>query len=105
MTRADPGRIALGAFTGLVFVLLYGPIAVPVVASFFPVAQGKIDWSSPTLESYRLLASNDSVRESLVNTLIVGFCASFLALVGGMGLALYHGWRRAQGRGVARGVV
>jgi putative spermidine/putrescine transport system permease protein/spermidine/putrescine transport system permease protein len=105
MSRADPGRIALGAFTGLVFVLLYGPIAVPVVASFFPVAQGRIDWSSPTLDSYRLLAGNDSVLESLVNTLIVGFCASFLALVVGMGLALYHGWRRARGRAVLQGLV
>jgi ABC-type spermidine/putrescine transport system permease subunit II len=105
MKRIDATTLLLGAVTAIVFVLLYGPIAVPVTASFFAVAQGRIDWAAPTLEAYRLLAENASVLDALINTMIVGFCSSFLALVIGTGLALYHGWERARGRRLLQGLI
>ena len=103
--RVDPVRLGLGAVTAVVFVLLYGPIALPVLGSFFPLVQSRIDWQAPTLDAYRLLAGNASVLRALGNTLIVGFCATFLALVLGTGLALFHGWRRGRGRRLLQGMI
>lgn len=103
--RVDPVRLGLGTITALVFVLLYGPILLPVLGSFFPLVQGRIDWQAPTLDAYRLLVGNASVLRALGNTMIVGFCATFLALVLGTGLALFHGWRRAHGRRLLQGMI
>jgi putative spermidine/putrescine transport system permease protein len=105
LRRPSASRIVFGAITAVVFILLYGPIAVPVAASFFAVSQGRIDWGSPTLESYRLLADNDSVLEAFRNTIIVGFSASLLALVIGTGLSLFHVWHGARGRSLLQGII
>ena len=32
------------AITGIVLVLLYGPILIPILSSFFEVRQGNVDW-------------------------------------------------------------
>ena len=45
--------------TGLVFVILYGPIFVPIVSSFFQVKFGRVDWSQATFSAYTALANNE----------------------------------------------
>ncbi|RTL92963.1 MAG: ABC transporter permease [Hyphomicrobiales bacterium] len=87
--------ILLAAITALVAVLLYSPLFVPIVSSFFPVARGEVDWSSPTVETYVALAGNDEILSALRTTLVVGFCTVVLSVVGGTLLALYYHGRRA----------
>ena len=43
MIRSRIAMAALALVTGLVFVILYGPIFVPIVSSFFEVKQGSVD--------------------------------------------------------------
>ena len=66
------GTTFLMAVTALVFVLLYGPLAVPIVSSFFAVGHGAVDWSRPTLSAYAALTGNESVLNALLTTLVVG---------------------------------
>ena len=66
--------ILLAAITVLVAVLLYSPLFVPIVSSFFPVARGEVDWSSPTIETYVALTGNHEILSALRTTLVLGFC-------------------------------
>jgi putative spermidine/putrescine transport system permease protein len=85
--------IFLAALTTLVAVLLYSPLFVPIVSSFFTIAHGEVDWSSPTVSTYMALAEN-----------IVGVCTVVLSVVSGTLLALYHHARRA-GRSILQFII
>ncbi|TGV79336.1 ABC transporter permease, partial [Mesorhizobium sp. M2D.F.Ca.ET.145.01.1.1] len=69
-----PSTIFLAAITSLVAVLLYSPLFVPIVSSFFIVSHGNVDWSSPTLSTYVALAGNHDILAALRTTLVVGVC-------------------------------
>lgn len=86
--------ILLAAVTTLVTVLLYSPLFVPIVSSFFPLARGVVDWSSPTVSTYVALAENHDILAALRTTLVVGACTVVLSVVSGTLLALYHHGRR-----------
>ncbi|BCG74894.1 ABC transporter permease [Mesorhizobium sp. 113-1-2] len=90
-----PSTIFLAAITTLVAVLLYSPLFVPIVSSFFAISHGNVDWSSPTLSTYVALAENHDILAALRTTLIVGLCTVVLSVVSGTLLALYYHGRRS----------
>ncbi len=87
--------VMLAAITALVAVLLYSPLFVPIVSSFFITAHGDVDWASPTLSTYETLAGNQEILAALRATLLVGICTVILSVTGGTLLALYYHGRRA----------
>jgi putative spermidine/putrescine transport system permease protein/spermidine/putrescine transport system permease protein len=94
--RAAPALLI--GLTVIVFVLLYGPLLVPITSSFFAITRGAVDWSRPTTSAYAALMLNDSVLDALRTTLIVGAGAVVLSVVIGTGLALYYATPDARGR-------
>ncbi|WP_256749988.1 ABC transporter permease [Mesorhizobium sp. Mes31] len=96
--------IFLAAITTLVAVLLYSPLFVPIVSSFFTISHGDVDWSSPTLSTYVALAENHDILAALRTTLIVGVCTVVLSVVSGTLLALYYHGRRS-GRSVLQFII
>jgi putative spermidine/putrescine transport system permease protein/spermidine/putrescine transport system permease protein len=87
---ASRGTMALLAcLTGFVFLLLYGPLLLPMISSLFAVKQGAVQWDQPTLQAYGVLAQNEGILEALRNTAMVGVSAVVLSLAVGIGLALY----------------
>lgn len=101
-------RIATAILVGLtavVFVLLYGPLLVPIISSFFAVSHGAVDWSQPTTSAYTALMHNDSVLDALRTTLLVGSGAVVLSVIIGTGLALYYASPDAKAREVLQFVI
>jgi ABC-type spermidine/putrescine transport system permease subunit II len=90
--------VALSAATTLIFVLLYGPLLVPIISSFFSISHGDVQWNDPSLSSYTALAGNEGILIAIGNTMIVGFSATFLSLVCGTLLALYYCSGKSLGR-------
>lgn len=102
--RARLSTVFLAAVTAFVAVLLYSPLFVPIVSSFFTVTHGDVDWSSPTVSAYMSLAQNREILAALRTTLIVGTCTVFLSVGAGTLLALYyHG--RHKGRGALQFII
>ena len=97
-TRVNATTVVLALLTALVFVLLYGPLLVPIASSMFAVSHGAVDWSQPTTAAYVALMSNESVLDALWTTLVVGFFAVLLSVAIGTGLALYYTSEKARGR-------
>ena len=85
-----PSALVLGAITAVVAFILYSPLLVPILSSFFTVARGQVDWTSPTLSAYAALIRNDEILAALRATLIVGFSTVVLSVTLGTLLALYH---------------
>lgn len=96
--------ILLALVTALVAILLYSPLFVPIVSSFFAISHGQFDWSTPTLSAYAALADNTDVLAALRATLIVGLCTVIIAVVSGTLLALYYHSYGA-GRGVLQFII
>jgi ABC-type spermidine/putrescine transport system permease subunit II len=91
MMRLSPPAIALlSVLVGAVSLLLYGPLVIPIVSSFFEVAHGNVQWDQPSLSSYTQLAGNGGIIEACQNTFIVGISASLLALICGTLFALHY---------------
>jgi ABC-type spermidine/putrescine transport system permease subunit II len=88
----------LSILTFAVFILLYGPLLVPIISSFFTVAHSDVQWNSPSLSSYAALAHNEGIIEAFLNTLIVGFSATFLSVVLGVLFAIHY----CSGKSLAR---
>lgn len=102
MMRLSRAALALlSGLTGMVFVLLYGPLLLPIVSSFFDVAHGDVQWQAPSLSAYAALAANRGILTAVGNTLLVGFSATLLALVCGTLLALHY----CSGKSPAREVM
>ena len=75
MTLPRSAMLALPAVTAFVFLLLYGPLLVPIVSSLFTLDHGSILWDQPSLQSYAALARNETILEAITNTLFVGAAA------------------------------
>ena len=80
-------RKALGAFTALVLVVLYAPIAVMVLFSFNQSEYG-VRWTGFTLDWYRRLAENATLHHDLGNTLAIAAFSTAAATVLGTLAAL-----------------
>lgn len=102
--RWHPSSICLAALTALVAILLYSPLFVPILSSFFFVNHGQVDWSRPSLSAYFALAGNREILAALRTTLVVGLCTVVLSVVTGTLLALYHHGRR-RGRALLQFIV
>ncbi|MGB3830951.1 MAG: ABC transporter permease [Mesorhizobium sp.] len=102
--RWHPSTIALAAVTMVVAVLLYSPLFVPILSSFFVVSHGQVDWSRPSLSAYVTLSGNREILAALRTTLVVGLCTVVLSVVTGTLLALYHHGRRS-GRALLQFIV
>jgi spermidine/putrescine transport system permease protein len=105
MIRSKGATVVLVAVTGFVFIILYGPIFVPIVSSFFAIKWGAVDWQNPTLDAYVALTHNESILEALRNTVIVGLTAVVLSLALGTILAFYYNAGRSRGREVLQFIV
>ena len=68
----------LSTITFVVFIILYGPLLIPIVSSFFAVSHGDVQWNEPSLSAYVALASNAGILQAVGNTLIVGLSATLL---------------------------
>jgi ABC-type spermidine/putrescine transport system permease subunit II len=80
----------LWTVTSMVFLLLYSPLVIPIISSFFSISHGEVQWNDPSLSSYVALAGNAGILEAVGNTLIVGFSASLLSLICGTLLAIHY---------------
>lgn len=99
MMRLSKGATAaLATVTALVFALLYGPLLIPIASSFFAVSHGDVLWSEPSLSAYDALAGNTGILTAAGNTILVGFCATLLALFFGTVLAIHYCGGRSAGR-------
>lgn len=105
MTRSPITTALLIIVTLIVFIILYGPILVPIASSFFIVSHGVVDWSQPSLSSYAALIHNNSVLDALRNTMLVGFAAVIASLGFGTLLAFYYNSGKSLGREVLQFVV
>jgi ABC-type spermidine/putrescine transport system permease subunit II len=105
MSRNPAAMTALALMTGLVFVILYGPIFVPIISSFFVVKQGTVHWDQPTLGAYAALTRNEGILTALRNTLIVGASAVVLSLGLGTLLAFHYQGGRTRSRELLQLVV
>lgn len=105
MKRLSPGTIGLGLLTAFVFVILYGPIFVPIISSFFTVKYGQVDWGNANLDAYRLLISNEGILTAVQNTLVVGVSAVVLGLILGCFLAMFYQFSQSRGRGFVQFII
>jgi putative spermidine/putrescine transport system permease protein len=99
------GFICLATLTVAVFILLYGPLLVPIASSFFVVSHGDVRWDAPSLESYLALGHNEGIIEAFINTLIVGFTATFLAVILGTLFAIHYCGGKSLGRDIMQFVI
>jgi ABC-type spermidine/putrescine transport system permease subunit II len=90
MQLSRTALVLLSAITTLVFAMLYGPLLIPIVSSFFNITHGEIQWHEPSFSAYQALTHNQGILTAFRNTLIVGFTATLLALVVGTLLALHY---------------
>ena len=89
MTRNAFATAVLVLVTALVFMLLYGPIFIPIVTSFFTVKYGQVNWDQPSLGAYLQLTGNENIIEAVENTFIVGLSAVAASLILGTIIALH----------------
>jgi len=90
--------VILASVTCLVFAVLYGPLLIPIVSSFFTISHGDVQWDAPSLSAYAALAGNAGILTAIGNTLIVGFSATALSLVVGTLMALHYCGGKSIGR-------
>jgi ABC-type spermidine/putrescine transport system permease subunit II len=95
----------LTTVTLAVFVLLYGPLLVPIASSFFVVSHGDVQWDMPSLASYAALGRNEGIIEAFINTLVVGFTATLLAVILGTLFALHYCGGKSLGRNIMQFVI
>ncbi|MDR2197079.1 MAG: ABC transporter permease [Coriobacteriales bacterium] len=73
-------RVRNTAFSALVYLFLYAPIAVIVLFSF-NTSRRNIVFEGFTLDWYGVMAGNTQLMDSLVNTLIVASCSTLLSVI------------------------
>ncbi|MDQ7248315.1 ABC transporter permease [Dongia sedimenti] len=105
MKRSPLATLLLSLVTLLVFILLYGPIFIPIVTSFFTVKYGSVDWSQMNLDAYAKLTGNEGVIEAVENTFIVGLSAVAASLVLGTVIALHCNSGKSRSRALLQFVV
>ena len=81
---------ALALVTLAAFAVLYAPVFLVGILSFFESKRQVIDWGSFSVNSYIELVGNKRILEALFRTMIVAFFASLTALVAGTAIAYYY---------------
>ena len=84
-----PARPILNSIAVLTIFVLYAPILMVVLVSFFIVRRGKIDWSSFTFDWYSKLLTNEGIGAAVLSSLKVGAIAVATSLVLSLLFATY----------------
>ena len=105
MKRHPLATLGLILITALVFVLLYGPIFIPIVTSLFNVKYGAVIWDQPSLDAYRKLTENEGILEAVENTFLVGLSAVVLSLILGTIIALHCNSGQSRSRAALQFIV
>jgi ABC-type spermidine/putrescine transport system permease subunit II len=105
MIRSRGTGALLALVTAFVFLILYGPIFVPIASSFFLVKGGTVQWEQASLSAYVALAGNEGILEAVKNTIFVGLSAVVLSLALGTLLAFHYHGGRSRGRELIQFVV
>ena len=82
-------RAALNGLAVFAIFVLYAPILMVVLTSFFTVRRGKIDWSSFSFDWYAELLTNDSIGSAVLSSLKVGAIAVTVSLILSLVFAVY----------------
>lgn len=82
-------QVCLALFGTAAAILLYGPVILAVLLSFFTMSAGHIQWDTFGLQNYVSLASNAKIGSSLLFTVTIGFCTVVLSVVLALGFALF----------------
>jgi spermidine/putrescine transport system permease protein len=85
--REGTRSAALGGWTALVFLFVFAPIVSTVVFSFNADRFPSLPWGGFSLAWYAAVLTDDSVRRSLVNSLIVAAATAAIATVLGFAAA------------------
>jgi spermidine/putrescine transport system permease protein len=85
--REGTRAAALGGWTVLVFLFVFAPIVSTVVFSFNADRFPSLPWGGFSLAWYAAVLTDDSVRRSLVNSLIVAAASAAIATVLGFAAA------------------
>ena len=96
---------ALALVTLTAFAILYAPVFLVGILSFFESKRQVIDWGGFSVDSYIELADNKRIIGALTRTLIVAFFASLAALVAGTAIAYYYHSARSRLREVLQFAV
>jgi ABC-type spermidine/putrescine transport system permease subunit II len=105
MIQGRMARALLAVITAFVFLILYGPIFVPIASSFFLVKGGAVHWDQATISAYVALTDNEGILEAVKNTIVVGLSAVVLSLAFGTLLAFHYHGGRSPGREFIQFVV
>jgi putative spermidine/putrescine transport system permease protein/spermidine/putrescine transport system permease protein len=98
MNASRPVRWLLGLVMAAALVVMYGPFAYIVLASFFKLQRGQVQWDTFTFGWYAQLWRNGKIIEALANSAIVGLGSVFCALILGLVFALYYRNSRSRWR-------
>ncbi|MEO1108942.1 MAG: ABC transporter permease [Pseudomonadota bacterium] len=82
-------RPALNSIAVLAIFVLYAPILMVVLTSFFTVRRGKIDWASFSFDWYTKLLANEGIGTAVLASLKVGIIAVALSLLLSLLFATY----------------
>lgn len=74
-------HIVLGTVTAFVFILIYGPLLVPILLSFFPFEGSQIVWAKPSVDAYKSLMENDAIIKAIQTTLVVSGATIVLSVL------------------------
>lgn len=69
-----------GLYIGLIFVLLYMPVALMIALSF-NASKSAYDWTGFSFWKYEKLFANERIMEALVTTVLLGLAAAALATI------------------------
>jgi ABC-type spermidine/putrescine transport system permease subunit II len=105
VNASRPVRWLLGVVLAAALVVMYGPFVYIVLASFFKLQRGKVQWDTFTFDWYAQLWRNGKIIEALANSAIVGFGSVFCALILGTMFALYYRNSRSRWRTVHQLVI
>ncbi len=87
------------------FAILYAPVFLVGILSFFESKRQVIDWGSFSVNSYIELVGNKRILGALTRTLIVAFFASLAALVAGTAIAYYYSTAKSRLREILQFAV
>jgi len=84
-----PARITLNCIAVATIFILYAPILMVVLTSFFTVRRGKVNWSSFSFDWYGKLLSNEGIGLAVLSSLKVGAISVAVSLGLGLLIAVY----------------
>lgn len=84
-----PIRMILNTIAALTIFILYAPILLVALTSFFTVRRGKIDWASFSFDWYSKLLNNEGIGTAVLASLKVGTLAVGAALLLSLLFATY----------------